>query len=141
MPNNLLKRQMACMMAGSDVDCIMDMQSMVLHYLIQSEGQGNRFQRDIETQFAMRCSTATGILQLMEQHGLLYREQIVHDARLKRLVLTEKARALNAEIHKGLEKNRGTYAGRHERSGDSHMVCRARQDSGESGTIPTQDFG
>ncbi|MDY3619480.1 MarR family winged helix-turn-helix transcriptional regulator [Agathobaculum sp.] len=104
MLNNLLKRQMACMMAGSDVDCITGMQSMVLHYLIQSEGQGDRFQRDIETQFAMRRSTATGILQLMEQHGLLYREQTAHDARLKRLVLTEKARALNAEIHKGLEK-------------------------------------
>ncbi|MCQ5128975.1 MarR family transcriptional regulator [Butyricicoccus faecihominis] len=103
MLNNLIKRQMACMMAGSDIDCITGMQSMVLHYLIQSEGQGDRFQKDIETQFAMRRSTATGILQLMEQHGLVRREQSAHDARLKRLVLTDKARALNQEIHQGLE--------------------------------------
>lgn len=104
MLNNLIKRQMACMMAGSDIGCITGMQSMILHYLIQSEGQGDRFQRDIETQFAMRRSTATGILQLMEQHGLITREQTAHDARLKRLKLTDKARALNAEIHKGLEQ-------------------------------------
>lgn len=104
MLNNLIKRQMACTMAGSDVACITGMQAMVLHYLIQSEGQGDRFQKDIETQFAMRRSTATGILQLMEQHGLLLREQSTHDARLKRLVLTEKARALNEQIHQGLER-------------------------------------
>ena len=103
MLNNLIKRQMAMMAAGSEIENITGMQSMIIHYLIVSEGEGDRFQRDIETQFRIRRSTATGILQLMEQHGLLRREPVAHDARLKRLVLTERARALNEMICRGLE--------------------------------------
>ncbi|MDO4269381.1 MAG: MarR family transcriptional regulator [Eubacteriales bacterium] len=103
MLNNLIKRQMAMMAAGSEIENITGMQSMIIHYLIVSEAEGDRFQRDIETQFRIRRSTATGILQLMEQHGLLRREPVAHDARLKRLVLTERARALNEMICQGLE--------------------------------------
>ena len=39
-------------------------------------------------------------LQLMEQHGLLRREPVPQDGRLKRLVLTDKALALDARIKK-----------------------------------------
>ena len=46
----------------------------------------------------MRRSTATGILQLMEQHGIIRREPVEHDGRLKRLVLTEQARAMDEYI-------------------------------------------
>ena len=46
----------------------------------------------------MRRSTATGILQLMEQHGILRRESVAHDGRLKRLVLTDRARAMDERI-------------------------------------------
>lgn len=53
------------------------------------------FQRDIEAEFGIRRPTATGILQLMEKNGLLRREPVEYDARLKRLVLTPKALALH----------------------------------------------
>lgn len=53
-------------------------------------------------QFRFRRSTATGILQLMEQHGLLRREPVPHDGRLKRLVLTDQALALDARIRERL---------------------------------------
>lgn len=49
------------------------------------------FQRDLERQFRITRSTVTGILQLMEQNGLILREPVPQDARLKKLVLTEKA--------------------------------------------------
>lgn len=49
------------------------------------------FQRDIEAQFNIRRSTATGILQLMEQNGLIRRTAVEYDARLKRIELTDKA--------------------------------------------------
>lgn len=48
------------------------------------------FQKDLEAHFHMARSTATGVLQVMEKHGLLRREPVPSDARLKRLVLTEK---------------------------------------------------
>ena len=53
------------------------------------------FQRDIEAEFGIRRSTATGILQLMEKNGFLRREPVAYDARLKKLVLTPKAAALH----------------------------------------------
>ena len=62
---------------------------------IHHNGEHAVFQRDIEAEFDIRRSTATGILQLMEKNGLLRREPVEYDARLKKLVLTPKALALH----------------------------------------------
>ena len=97
MLNNLFKRQMACQ-SGEEFSKVTGMQGMIIHYLLVADG--DRFQKDVETQFRFRRSTATGILQLMEQHGLLRREPVPQDGRLKRLVLTDKALALDARIKK-----------------------------------------
>ena len=102
MLNNLLKRQMACQPQGEEISHVTGMQGMIIHYL--SVADGDRFQKDVETQFRFRRSTATGILQLMEQHGLLRREPVPHDGRLKRLVLTDKALALDARIKQKLRE-------------------------------------
>lgn len=101
MLNNLFKRQMACMAEAEDN--ITGMQAMIVHHLAVSRQDGDLFQRDIENFFQMRRSTATGILQLMEQHGLLRREPVAHDGRLKRLVLTEQAWALESKIERKLQ--------------------------------------
>ena len=45
-----------------------------------------------------RRSTATGILQLMEKNGLILRENVASDARLKSLIPTKKAEQLDAQI-------------------------------------------
>lgn len=102
MLGNLLKRQMVCHSGRAEPDHATGMQAMIIHYL--STAQGDRFQRDVETQFRFRRSTATGILQLMERRGLLVREPVDYDARLKRLVLTDKARALHQQIHDQLSQ-------------------------------------
>lgn len=102
MMGNLLKRQMVCHNDRTEPDHATGMQAMIIHYLI--DAQEDRFQRDVETQFRFRRSTATGILQLMERRGLLLREPVPYDARLKRLVLTDKARALHTEIHRQLSQ-------------------------------------
>lgn len=62
----------------------------VLSYLYDN-GDREVFQRDFEQQFSIRRSTATRMLQLMERNGLIRRESVPSDARLKKLVLTEKA--------------------------------------------------
>ena len=101
MLNNLLKRRMASWAADSELSRVTGMQAMVIHYLAVADE--DRFQKDVEMQFGFRRSTATGILQLMEQHGLLRREPVPQDGRLKRLVLTEDALALDAEIRRRLQ--------------------------------------
>ena len=49
------------------------------------------FQRDFDKACNIRRSTATSILQLMEKNGLIVRESVPYDARLKKITLTEKA--------------------------------------------------
>lgn len=56
------------------------------------------FQRDFETKFSIRRSTASNILKTMEQNGFIERKSVDYDARLKKIVLTEKA----IKIHKNV---------------------------------------
>ena len=58
------------------------------------------FQKDFENKFSIRPSTASNILKTMEQKGLIKRVSVESDARLKKIVLTEKA----IEIHKKVVK-------------------------------------
>lgn len=69
-------------------------QGQLLHYIIEHSASGDVFQRDIEAAFTIRRPTATGILKLMEQNGLIRRESVPQDARLKKLIATEKALAM-----------------------------------------------
>ncbi len=105
MLNNLLRRQMACTENHYEEQPLTRMQAMIIHRLSRSDGTADVFQRDIEQEFRLRRSTATGILQLMERHGLVRREPVAHDARLKRLVLTDCARDLNERIRQSVAVN------------------------------------
>ena len=60
--------------------------------------QEDVFQKDLEAEFQMARSTASGILQSMEKKQLIIRESIPRDARLKRLVLTPKGMEFQMEI-------------------------------------------
>lgn len=79
------------------------MQSWIIGYLYENRDK-DLFQKDIEAQFRIARSTATGILKLMEKKGFLTREPHPTDARLKRLVLTEKGIALQLAIMHSLEE-------------------------------------
>ena len=56
------------------------------------------YQRDVEEVFCIRRSTASRFLQDLERDGMLIRQNVPQDARLKKLVPTEKALAIHAEI-------------------------------------------
>ena len=56
------------------------------------------FQKDFEKEFDIRRSTASHILSLMEENGLITRESVSYDARLKKIVLTEKAHKIHNEV-------------------------------------------
>lgn len=79
------------------------MQSWVIGYIHQ-HSDSDIFQRDIENRFNIRRSTATGILQLMEKNGLIKRESVEHDARLKKIILTPKAVDIQKSICAVLEQ-------------------------------------
>ena len=65
--------------------------------------QKDIFQRDFEERFSIRRSTATNMLKLMEKNGLIKREAVNYDARLKKIVLTEKAVAIHKKATQNIE--------------------------------------
>ncbi len=62
------------------------------------------FQRDFEERFSIRRSTASNILSLMEKNGLIVRVGVDYDARLKKIVLTDRAVELHREITAEIEQ-------------------------------------
>ncbi|SPU25488.1 MarR family transcriptional regulator [Bifidobacterium bifidum] len=56
------------------------------------------YQHTIEQKFCITRSTASRVLALMEKKGLIARESVAHDARCKRIVLTDKADAIVADL-------------------------------------------
>lgn len=93
--HQLKRRRMLCEQGDSELTT---MQRSVLNYILLSSMMRDVYQKDIEKEFDVRRSTATGILQLMEKNGLVYREGVPQDARLKRIVPTEKAIAMRESV-------------------------------------------
>lgn len=91
-----IKRRMNQRLASMGVTGV---QGRMLHYIIAHYPDGPVFQKDLEEVFQLRRSTATGILQLLEKNGLIRREAVAYDARLKSLVPTERAGAVDEEMH------------------------------------------
>lgn len=73
-------------------------QGRVLHFILLRSKDGEVFQKDIEEEFNLRRSTASGILQLMEKNGMIRRESVPYDARLKSIKRTEKAMKLQEQV-------------------------------------------
>lgn len=74
------------------------MQERFLHFILAHSSEQDVFQKDLEEEFNLRRSTATGILQLMEKNNLLYRESVDYDARLKKIVVTEKGAQMKKKV-------------------------------------------
>lgn len=97
---NLIKRRVENSNSLKDADKLTGMHGWVIRYLYENSKKRDIFQRDLETEFTIRRSTATEILQLMEKNGLIVREPVDYDARLKKLVLTPRAIAIHKNISK-----------------------------------------
>ncbi|HJA31172.1 MAG: MarR family transcriptional regulator [Clostridiales bacterium] len=82
---------------------ITGVQSRILGYILEHCQEGPVFQKDVEDVFGLSRSTATGILQLLEKNGLLTRESVSWDARLKSLVPTERAVQVDESVKKGIQ--------------------------------------
>ena len=58
-----------------------------LMFIIESDGEV--FQRDIEIAFNLRRSTVSKILALLESRGIVTRENVKSDGRLKKITITK----------------------------------------------------
>lgn len=86
--SNLIQRKINQMVAAEE-DTLTARQVWVLKFLV-SQGEREIVQRDIEEKFSIRRSTASHMLTLMEHNGYIRRLSVPQDARMKRIVATEK---------------------------------------------------
>ena len=89
--NNMIRRKLDAEFAKTGLDEIVGMQGPMIGYIYEKSRSQDVFQRDLEKAFNIRRSTATVMLQTLEQKGFVKRENVEYDARLKKVVLTEKA--------------------------------------------------
>ena len=84
-----LSRNLSAHVRKSGVDEVTMMHGWIIRYLYENR-EHDIFQKDIEQRFSVGRSTVTNLLQLMEKKGFVKRESVKQDARLKKVVLTEK---------------------------------------------------
>ena len=94
--NNLMKRDFIKSSAENDNEAV-GKHGWIISFLAEHRGE-DIYQKDIETKFSIRRSTVSNMLKLMEQKGLIVREGVSGDARLKRISLTQKS----IDIHRRL---------------------------------------
>lgn len=96
--SNKISRHFACHLSRAVPGAVTGLQGRVLGFIREQSQTGDVFQKDIEDAFDIRRSTATGMLQLMIKNGLLTREPVSYDARLKKITLTDKALGIHDRI-------------------------------------------
>lgn len=69
------------------------LQARILNFVESNDWQGvDVYQKDIEAEFKIRRSSVSSVLDTMEKNGYIRRVSVLADARLKKLVLTDKAK-------------------------------------------------
>ncbi len=94
---NSICRQIAQQPSNKEAENLTTMQIWIMHYLYDNQNK-DVFQRDLEADFNIRRSTVSGILQILERKGYIMRQSVAHDARLKKITLTEEANCLYRDI-------------------------------------------
>lgn len=101
--SNIIKRRFHEGTNKEHPDDLTGMQGWIIRFIYLNRDI-EVFQKDIEKEFNIRRSTATGMLKLLEKNGYLIRESVNYDARLKKLVLTEKAIVIQQKIEKKINE-------------------------------------
>ena len=94
--SNLLRRRLMST-AEHPQGMLTEIEGVLIGYLCHNKKQ-EIYQKDLESEFGITRSTASRVLRLMEQKGLVERQSVPQDARLKKLVLTERSRRLVQEM-------------------------------------------
>lgn len=89
MLNHMITKNLTYHVKAAGIDEITLMHGWIMRYLYENR-EHDIFQKDIEKTFSIGRSTVTNIIQLLEKMGYVRREFVEHDARLKKVILTEK---------------------------------------------------
>ena len=100
--SNLIKRDVEKSKAELGIEGANGVNGWAITYLYDNKDK-EIFQKDFESKFSIRPSTASKILKTMEQKGFILRESVESDARLKKITLTKKAVELHEKVISSIE--------------------------------------
>lgn len=95
--SNLINRHTDAAMSERNIENLTGVQGWVTRYLLSTKKK-QVFQKDIEEDLAMKSSTASRVLKLMEKNGYITREGVESDGRLKQVIPTQKMRDMSSFI-------------------------------------------
>ena len=97
--SNLIRRKIDSL---EGIPGLTPVQDGVLHFILGRCREQDLFQKHVEEEFNLRRSTATELLKRMEKKGLIYREGVSYDARLKKIMPTDKGVMLEGQVLKDI---------------------------------------
>lgn len=101
--NNLIRRYFEFASHRKEIETVTGNNGWIIRYLAENKDK-DVYQKDLEEQFTVTRSTTSKVLRLMEQKGLIRRQAVNRDARLKKIVLTEKAWKIKELMREDAEK-------------------------------------
>jgi len=95
--SHLFRRSVENLPSFQYAESITGTNSWIIAYLARNNNR-DIFQKDLEKKFSINRSTASRVIKRMEKKGLIERHAVPYDARLKQLVLTDKAIELHQAV-------------------------------------------
>ena len=81
------------------------MQMWVINYIRRRDSEKDMCQGELERAFNITRATASNLLKRMERDGLITRENVFHDARMKKILLTDEAIRRSDEVRRHIDEN------------------------------------
>ena len=100
---NQIRRKIEKDLANQSIK-IPSTQSRIIGFLYKESPKRDIFQKDIEEAFGIRRSSVTNVVQLMDKNGYIERVSVAEDARLKKIILTDKGLKVQKMVVKVLEE-------------------------------------
>lgn len=104
---NMIHRFVESLPNKKQIDSLTGTNAWIIGYIASRRGE-DVFQKDFEKQFGITRSTASKVVNLMEKKGLVERRSVPNDARLKKLVLTEKSEKIHRLMIEDFKKLEST---------------------------------
>lgn len=103
MLNGMVRRYLHSLNGETKTGKDMGSNGWILGYLADHADE-DVYQKTIEDHFILARSTTSRLLSALETHGLIVRSSVESDARLKKIELTDKAKAINAMMYANLKQ-------------------------------------
>ena len=107
--SRLISRKVDAAVLSAIDDNITVSQAYVIDFITDNNDR-DVFQKDLEMEFDLKRSSVSLMLNNMEKHDLIKRVPVAEDARLKKIILTEKAIELSKKIAYAIDSVEGILA-------------------------------